>query len=268
MDRKKPSLIFCDVDGTLIEPSEELTPAFDTILELIRKEHLQFSIASGRSTSTMKKFLDKLRITAPVIINNGAGARQNGKVLWDTFFPAMLVKEAIQKADSMDMAVFMVFGDDELVLRHNAYVQYDIDHFGRYNRFYIPLASEWPELKFQRLMLTDPQKPGRISELLPLLTPHRDELQIVQYDERHIDVMARGVSKGWAVRKIADMLQIPTEDILAIGDGSNDLEMMQAAGMRAAVGNAKPAVREAADYVCKNSYTRGVIEALQHYCLN
>lgn len=263
--RSKPALIFCDVDGTLIEPSEEITPLFGELRDLVRRENLRFTIASGRSTRTMRKFLDALEVTEPFIINNGAGARQGGEVLWDTTFPAALTRDVIRKADEMDMAIFMVFGDEELVYRHNAYVQYDIDHFGRYNRFYIPLESEWPTLRFERLMLTDPMKPGRIHELLPALEPYADQLQIVQYDDRHMDVMAKGVSKGQAVRRIAQMHGIDPNDVLVIGDGNNDLEMMRAAGMKAAVGNARPVVKEAANYVCEGTYTRGVLEAVQHF---
>lgn len=265
MKENLPKLVLCDVDGTLIDRTEDITPAFKKLKKIIAEYKIPFSIASGRSMDTLKKFADELEITEPIIINNGAGARQNGESLWDDLFPAILVKEAIKKADTMDMAIFMGYGDYELVYRHNAYVQYDIEHFGRYNHFHIPLESEWKKLQFERVMLTDPQKPGRVEELLPYLKKYDDQLEIIQYDSRHIDIMKNGVSKAKGIARLSRLSGINTEDIMVIGDSVNDIEMVEAAGTGVAVGNAKPELKEIADYVCQQNNTLGVIEALTHY---
>lgn len=267
-EKTMPKLILCDVDGTLIEPSEEITPAFDELKTLIKQNHLRFSLASGRSLELIAAFMKKLEITDPVLINNGAGAREEGTVLWDEWFPARYVKEAIIAADQMDMAIFMCHGDYETVYRHNAYVQREIDVFGRYNHFYIPLKSEWEELKLERVMLTDPKKPGTIRDLLPYLEPYRDQLEIIVYDDRHIDVMNKGVSKGNALQRLSAEKHIALEDIMVIGDGVNDLEMFREAGISVAVGNTNPLLKNEADYICSACYTKGVIEAIRHYCVD
>lgn len=263
---RKPQLIICDVDGTLIDRTEAITPYFDELARLLEEHQLRFTLASGRCYDHLRHYVEKLRIQEPVIINNGGGARVNGTALWDEMFPATLVKDAILKANEMDMAIFMCDGDDELAYRHNAYIQRDIDMFGRYNRFYIPLPGDWETLHFEKLMITDPDSPGRVDEVLELLLPHQDVLNIYRYDDRHLDIVKKGISKGGAVLRLAGTLGVHPDDILAIGDSLNDAELFQTAGLRAAVGNAKDALKAQADYVCTATHTAGVIEAVRHFC--
>lgn len=263
----KPKLVICDVDGTLIDPTQRITPYFDELAELLHTGGVRFTLASGRSTAQMQQYMDKLDIREPVLINNGAGARQAGKALWDETFDAMCVKRAILKANEMDMAIFMCEGDDELIYRHNAYIQHEIDEFQRYNHFYIPLEREWPQLRFEKVMITDPKKPGFVDEVLPQLEAFRSQLNVYRYDDRHLDIVKKGVSKGGAILRLAKLLGIAPEEIMAIGDSLNDMEMFQTVGLGVAVGNAKPELKARAGYCCERSYTAGVIEAVKKFCM-
>lgn len=262
-----PKLILCDVDGTLIDRSEKITPAFDVLEDLIQTHHLHFSLASGRCLDLVQMYIRKLGIEDPILINNGAGARRNGEVLWDDLFDAKYVKDAIHAADALDMAIFMCYGDYELAYKYNGYIQREIEVFGRYNRFHIPLESEWEDLRLERVMLTDPQKPGRIDQLLPYLRRHEAHFKIIRYDDRHIDVMKKGVSKGSGLRRLVETMGIAMEDVMFIGDGLNDMEIVKAAGIGVAVGNAHPELKAVADYVCAANNTEGVIEAVRRFCI-
>ena len=54
---------------------------------------------------------------------------------------------------------------------------------------------------------------------------------------------------------------------MAIGDNANDHEMLEQAGIGVAVGNAQPATKQYADYICKKPYTEGVIEAIEKFII-
>lgn len=261
-----PRLIITDIDGTLIDRSEAINPSFDELAQLIDQHKLNFTIASGRNYGLLQVYINKLGITAPVIINNGAGARQGDTLLWDEILDPLSVKPAILRADALDMAIFMCTGSRETVYRHNAYIQHEIDVFERYNHFYIPLQREWPTLQLQKVMITDPQKPGRIDEIIKELEPYGDKLNVIRYDDRHIDIMKKGVTKGGAVARLAQLLNIPLAQAMAIGDGENDIEMLCEVGIGVAVGNAKDVLKQHADYVCQESHTAGVVEAVRKFC--
>ncbi len=71
-----------------------------------------------------------------------------------------------------------------------------------------------------------------------------------------------GCSKGLAMEKLAETLGIPMADTVAIGDSSNDLEMLQRAGTSIAMGNATQNIRDMADYVTTDVTADGIWNAL------
>jgi hypothetical protein len=71
------------------------------------------------------------------------------------------------------------------------------------------------------------------------------------------------VNKGTALVSVAKLMGLDTGDFVAIGDSANDIEMIRAAGLGVAVGNAHPALKDAADLVTKGQYGAGVVEALK-----
>lgn len=76
-------------------------------------------------------------------------------------------------------------------------------------------------------------------------------------------VVPRGVNKGTGVRAALKGLHVAPEDLAAVGDGENDVEMLLAAGVRCAVANAAPVVKEIAQIVTRAGYGDGVVELLE-----
>ncbi|MBA1341929.1 MAG: Phosphoglycolate phosphatase [ANME-2 cluster archaeon] len=71
------------------------------------------------------------------------------------------------------------------------------------------------------------------------------------------------VNKGTALVSVAEMMGLDTGDFVAIGDSANDIEMIRTAGLGVAVGNAHPALKDAADLVTAGQYGAGVVETLK-----
>jgi phosphoglycolate phosphatase (TIGR01487 family) len=80
-----------------------------------------------------------------------------------------------------------------------------------------------------------------------------------------IHLQSLGVTKGTAFRSLADKMGIPVSDFLAIGDSENDIQMISTAGIGIAVANAHPDTKAAAQYVTKNDYGNGFVEAIKKY---
>ena len=258
-------MIVCDVDGTLINQSEEMTKDLDVLRERIVAKEIPFTLASGRCLSMLENFIGALAIKLPVIANNGATAIIGEKALWDDFIDPMKLKPAILFANEMDMVIIMGDGRKEVAYRHNAYIQNQIEKFGRYNHFHIPLESEWPQLKLQKLLIIDPEHPGRIDKVLELLKPYAQDLNIVRYNDRSADIMPHTASKGQGLLRLTEQLGIDISEVMAIGDAQNDIEMIRTAGIGVAVGNAAEELKNAADYVCTANNARGVLEAIDHF---
>ncbi len=94
-------------------------------------------------------------------------------------------------------------------------------------------------------------------------TNRRAVAQVVQSNERFIELTARGVSKGAALRALARRLGIRHEEIVAIGDQDNDRSLLEAAGLRVAMGNAVPELKALADLIAPSVSEDGVAWAIR-----
>ena len=74
-----------------------------------------------------------------------------------------------------------------------------------------------------------------------------------------------GVSKGSGLKKLAELLGVPMECVMAIGDGGNDAEMLRAAGVGVAMENAMEEARAAADYITADVRKCGVAQAIDRF---
>lgn len=76
------------------------------------------------------------------------------------------------------------------------------------------------------------------------------------------------INKGYGLKKLLEYSNIDLSQVMAIGDGENDMEFLSPCGLKIAVANADNELKEIADYVCKNKYGDGVAEAIDKFILN
>jgi len=94
-----------------------------------------------------------------------------------------------------------------------------------------------------------------------------DNATVTQAVPEYIEVLPLGASKGHGVQILLDDLGIQPEEMLAIGDGENDIEMLQMAGVGVAVENGRTAVKAIADYITSDNNHSGVAEAIEKFVL-
>ncbi len=261
-------LIVSDVDGTLIDVTESFSPDFYSLVDTIKTNKCNITLASGRCYGQLEKFVSALGVDLPVIINNGAGCVKNGELIWENVISHNYIKQAILKADELDMAIIISDGYTDRVYRHNAYIQNQIDKFDRYQETLTPRTDdEWKNLHAQKLLIIDPKKPGSIDDIIKLLQPYADELNIVRYNDRSVDVMLKNSSKANGVARLSELLKVDVENVMAVGDERNDIEMIDLVGLGVAVSNADQSLKSRADYICIGANAKGVLEAIEKFYL-
>ncbi|OON98574.1 MAG: hypothetical protein ATN35_04560 [Epulopiscium sp. Nele67-Bin004] len=259
-------LIISDVDGTLIDTSETFSNDFYELAQLIETNNYPLTIATGRTYDQVKPFIENLQITLPVIINNGAGCIKQNKLLWNNTIKFEYLQKALLKADELDMAIILSSGYTDKVYRHNAYIQNQIEKFDRYKEIFTPLTEEeWNTGEIQKVLITDPMRPGKIDLVLDQLQNYKEFLHVVRYSDRSADIMLKQSTKAEGIKRLSTMLSIDTKNMMAIGDSHNDVEMIQEVGMGVAVANAETRLKEIANYICQNSHSKGVLEATKKF---
>jgi hydroxymethylpyrimidine pyrophosphatase-like HAD family hydrolase len=82
-----------------------------------------------------------------------------------------------------------------------------------------------------------------------------------------LEILQAGVSKWQALQQLAAQQDIAPDEIIAVGDDHNDLDMIRYAGLGIAMGNAVPEVKAAADAVTGSNAEDGLVQALEHFIL-
>ena len=80
-----------------------------------------------------------------------------------------------------------------------------------------------------------------------------------------VDIISQNGGKVAGIRHFMEHFQIGAHEVMAFGDGENDMEMLRFAGVGVAMGNAAPIVRQQADYVTADIDDAGIYKAMQHY---
>ena len=94
-----------------------------------------------------------------------------------------------------------------------------------------------------------------------------DECSITSWNPTGIDIVARGSGKAAGIAQFIEEQGLDRSEIMAFGDGENDIEMLKYAGIGVAMGNAGDAVKAAADYVTDSVDENGIENALKHFGL-
>lgn len=274
MDKRKPvKLVISDVDGTIFDCKDTMTDSLALLREQIRKYEVPFTLASGRSYQNLEGLVDYLGLKLPVIVNNGAGIVHGDRLLWEMTLENDDVRDAVELADRYGMFVALYDSAHETVYRHNEYVQSYIDRFQKHYTYLLGpnetlTDKTWRGLRMEKLLFIDPEKPGRVEEIIGRLKNRDEALAVVRYDDRSMDVMPKGCDKRSAVQRLAETLEVGLEQVAAVGDNENDIQMIKAVGVGCAVANATDSLKRFASYVCRGAGADGVAEVVQTFYMN
>ena len=270
-------LIAFDLDGTLLDDDKNISGENLRAMERAAEKGIMLVPATGRIYRGLPELLRSLPFLRRYILVNGA-------YVYDAGEDRCLVREDIDCARALE---FLAYADTLGVL-YDCYQDnwgYMTERMLEEALRVVPsaaardlirtLRSPVPELKrylrqqgtgVQKLQLyfTDPEQRLRELEKLPDLFP---DLSISTSVFCNIEINARGATKGRALLSLCGELGLDPSQTMALGDETNDLEMLQKAGLGVAMGNAEPAVRDAADAVTGSNNESGFAAAVEKYAL-
>ena len=112
----------------------------------------------------------------------------------------------------------------------------------------------------------------KVENLLEALEPHPTKLlmtgdpsDMLKAEPFFVELVPKGIDKAQSLRRLLAKINLTPADMIAFGDGYNDLSMLKLAGMGVAMANAAPEVRADADYITLSNEEDGVAAALEHF---
>ena len=254
----QPKLVALDIDGTLFAAGhgvasntvdEQITPAVRAAVDRAIDAGAHVVLATGRSTFGITRVLDMLELPRDPA-GKALAVASNGSVTF-TYPP-------------VDVLTTVTFDASEVVrelLEHVPQALVAVEELGvgyRVNRHFPPgeitgemIMQSVDELvadPVTRVIIRDPDSTAE--EFIELA--ERVGLQGINYFigwTAWLDLAPKGITKATGLQSVAQELGVGAEDVLAIGDGRNDIEMLQWAGRGVAMGQAPVEVQDAADDV-------------------
>lgn len=267
-------LIAFDMDGTLLTSKHDISLATVEAIKKATSAGKHVCISTGRCLGEIRQYFSALPDLHYIISNNGAMVYdvRADKPIYTNPIPADKVTQIFQGIRDRDTKV-QILGVDSIV---PISLYENMDHYGM--SFFRELFRQYAVKveDTEKYALDNPQS------CLKINVYHTDEeereksmkaladlglISVRQVESPAIEYTAPNTSKGTGLHKLCQILNIPVESTIAVGDSYNDMEMLKAAGLAVAMGNALPGLKDIADVVVADNNHDGCAEAIEKYLL-
>lgn len=261
-------LLAVDLDGTLLDDRRQLNPESADAIRRASKQGVVVVLASGRIFPSMRPFAKALGLTGPFVCANGGHVIDpSGEELHFHSLNQEARKVIIEFALNKGLHLNAYTRDELLFLQETSWSQV----YRSRVRAVIPRVAKTEELlsaSISKMMLVgEPSEMAALrSEIEPRLDPNF--ARVTESEPEYLEFLSPQAHKGSGVAAIAQMLGIRQEETAAIGDYLNDIEMLQWAGISAAVENAARETRAIADVLVESNENGGVARFIDSYVLN
>lgn len=246
----KVKIAFFDIDGTLIDMEREtMTEQMEETLLQLQKNNIIICIATGRPPKSVPQF-SRVQFDA-FLTFNASYCYTKKEVIFKNPIPAQDVHTIIRNANTIHRPVVIANLERNGA---NGRDQDIIDYFAISNQT-VDVISDFDEIaegEIYQIMLG-----GRKEEYEAILQDVSGA-GITAWWPRAVDIIPANGGKGLGVEKVLDYFQFTKEEAIAFGDGTNDIEMLQAVGTGIAMGNASQDVKAVADVICGSVREEGI----------
>lgn len=254
-------LLVSDMDATLLDHNSRISDRNRRAIEYFINEGGRFTVASGRMVAAVSAYFNQMMINAPAILHNGAKLYdyETNAALFERFIEEER-KQAIRRVhDERPEFGLEVYADEMTYVYQRCF---ETDRFlTRSYKVCYELPDEiWNRPWIKALVIGHT---AQLDEFEPIYRREYDMGYSVRSGSHYLDIVASGVSKGKALLRLADILDIDMANVYAVGDNMNDVEMITAAGHGFAVENSVDELKRISEAVipsCDDSPIAYIIE--------
>ena len=246
-------ILLLDVDGTTVASNGEALPS-ERVIKAVKdaQNHLHVALATGRTIQLAEPVYSALGLYGPSVFNGGAEIIEvsTNQILHRQLLGVDALRELVKLALPFGYGIYT-----------------DDDEYGT------PIHSlEQIESEAAKLFIEAVNTKDAISILEELTavegTSAHPTTSWIDGDVVDIHITHEHATKRYGVDKLLNILGLRKEQAIAIGDGHNDIPLLESAGLKVAMGNAPDEVKALADYVAPNIDEDGVAETIERYILN
>lgn len=262
-------LIATDLDDTLLDASAGLTARTQRALDAAMALGCGITLSSGRMMEATLPFARKIGVNAPMLLYNGAMIYDHNTD--ETLYaPRIAYETALGIVKLVEAEGYYI----QLYPGVGYYCSEIIDYTRAYARqinvpatpVHMPMA-QWLEghpSDMQKMLIIDtPEGADRIQAVLREAFPHG--ACYLKSKAHYLEIAPEGVDKGQSLRFLAEHLGLTPDEVMAFGDGQNDVPMLEYAGAGYAMANACPQALACTPRVAPPNTEDGVAQVIEGY---
>ena len=268
----KYKMIVLDLDGTLTNNKKEITPRTKQALMQAQAAGVHVVLASGRPTYGIVPLAEELKLKdngGYILAFNGGKIIDctNNEVLFEQKLDEQLVPILFQEAKKAGMEILTYQGegiaatnkDDEYV-QHEAFInKMPVTQYDNFlNQLVYPINK--------CLIVGDPTPLHELE--IRLAKELEGKMDVYRSADFFLECVPLGIDKARALERLISSLGISREEVIACGDGYNDLSMIRFAGLGVAMANAAKDIQSEADFVTLSNEEDGVAHVIEHFILS
>ncbi|MCH5184996.1 MAG: HAD family phosphatase [Oscillospiraceae bacterium] len=249
---KFSGLLLCtDLDDTLLTSDKRVSEQNRNAAEYFKSEGGLFTFATGRIPYGAKLMLEHIVPNCPMLCFNGAGIYdfEEDRLVWNMRLHEDKIKILEFVEEKLPFTGIEICTADKLYFSKTNEAVYEHKRHERLPDLFADYHDIDKNEEWVKVLLM--QNENEIAQVRSVIagSEFNDRFDFIQSSPKYYEIIPKGASKGNCLLRLADMLGIKNENVIAVGDNENDLSMIKAAGVGIAVANAIDSVLAAADII-------------------
>jgi hypothetical protein len=270
-DLMKYRLLVVDIDGTLIGRDGNISNEDMEALAKVRRSGIGVSLSTGRAVQGCRAIIDRLALDGYHIFFDGALVSNLGEEVYVKPLDGGVVREAIEFARQNDIYLELYSASRFFVEQENWATEIHRQFFNL-EPTVVDFAGLWERERIIKggLITASPEEAAKakgfrfhFERSLHFSVARSPAYPGVEF----INIVDPGVSKGKALAALTSHLGIPMSEVMAIGDGTNDISLLSAAGLAVAMDNAPDEVKAVAHHITLDVDHSGLAAAVKKFLL-
>ena len=260
-------MVATDIDGTILNwELGGFTPRVKECINKLSSNGIKVVLVTGRMHESASGLANELGLKTPIVSYQGGLIKdncENGKIYYKKLLDTNKAKEIIKWAKENNIHINL-YMDDIL------YVEKDNEVIKKYTqiRYISYKVCSFDDLEIKnvnKVLLIDYDNAEKVTSWVNYLSQKYPELYIVKSTPYFCEVSNIDAKKSRAVEFLCNEWGIKKEEVLTIGDQNNDIELLNAGGIKVAMGNGTPELKECADFITDTVNNNGFVKAVEKF---
>lgn len=264
-EKNKIKMVATDIDGTIVKWDTGFSEGVKNCIKKLCQKGIKVVLVTGRMHCATHHITEELELKTPVVSYQGGLIKDyEGNTLYQENLDSDVAKQIIKWARENNIHINLYIDDKLYVEKDNDYVKKYTE--GKFVSYTVCSFDDLEIKNVNKILAIDYSDAERVTAWVNELRAKYPQLYIVKSTPYFCEIGSAQAKKSLGVEFLAKKWGLKKDEILTIGDQNNDIELLKAGGIKVAMGNCTPELRECADYVTDTVENDGFVKAMEKFC--